>query len=156
LRRRAAISQISNIQSRGHEYPHFSGFPNWPLPQNEQATRSVEVELTTAFSGVVSRLGAAVRRPKPTPVTNLQLCYPKTLWAYLNRRSLTTTIRQLVRRHANSPPDQPIDIVPTIIRGLSTCDLADLAVAVVDVPGRAVVVTRAFYDEFRRRTDAAR
>jgi hypothetical protein len=38
------------------------------------------------------------------------------LWAYLNRRGLTTAIRQLVRRHAKSPPDQPIDIVPTILR----------------------------------------
>jgi hypothetical protein len=78
------------------------------------------------------------------------------LWAYLNRRGLTTTIRQLVRRHANSPPPvQPSDIVPTIIRGLATCDLADLAVVVVDVPGRAVVVTRSCYDDLRRRTDAA-
>lgn len=79
------------------------------------------------------------------------------LWAYLNRRGLRTTIRQLVSRHVKSPsPGQPIDIAPTIIRGLSTCNLADLAVAVVDVPGRAVVVTRALYEDLRRRTDAAR
>lgn len=79
------------------------------------------------------------------------------LWAYLNRRGLTTTIRQLVSRHVKSPlPGQPIDIVPMIVRGLATCDLADLAVAVVDVPGNAVVVTRACYEDLRRRTDAAR
>jgi ParB-like chromosome segregation protein Spo0J len=77
------------------------------------------------------------------------------LWAHLNRRGITATIRQLVKSHAKSLPAQPIDIAPTIVKGLATCDLADLAVAVLDVPGRAVVVTRACYDEFRRRTDAA-
>ena len=79
------------------------------------------------------------------------------LWAYLNRRGLTTTIRQLVSRHANPlRPADSIDVAPTIIRGLATCDPADLAVAVVDVPGRAVVVTRTLYEDLRRRTDAAR
>lgn len=79
------------------------------------------------------------------------------LWAHLNRRGLTTTIRQLVSRHANPLcPADSIDVAPTIIRGLATCDPADLAVAVVDVPGRAVVVTRSFYEDLRRRTDAAR
>lgn len=78
------------------------------------------------------------------------------LWAYLNRRGLATTIRQLVRKHANSPPSaHPVDIASTIFRGLATCAPADLAVAVVDVPGCAVVVTRACYEDLRRRTDAA-
>jgi hypothetical protein len=78
------------------------------------------------------------------------------LWAYLNRRGLTSTIRQLVKRHATAPPAAPPNaIAPTILRGLATCELADLAVAVVDVPGCAVVVTRALYEDLRRRTDAA-
>jgi hypothetical protein len=78
------------------------------------------------------------------------------LWAHLNRRGLATTIRQLVRSHTKSPtPSDQVDIAPTIIRGLAACDPADLAVAIVDVPGCAVVVTRACYEDLRRRADAA-
>jgi hypothetical protein len=78
------------------------------------------------------------------------------LWAHLNRRDLKATIRQLVRNHTKSPtPSDQVDIALTVVRGLATFDPTDLTVAVVDVPGRAVVVTRACYEELRRRTDAA-
>ena len=78
------------------------------------------------------------------------------LWTHLNHRGLKTAIRQLVSRHAKfSLANPPTDIAPTILRGLSACDPTDLAVAVVDVPGRAVVVTRTLYENLRGRTDAA-
>ena len=77
------------------------------------------------------------------------------LWTHQNR-GIKTTIRQLVRNHTNSPPSHPSEIEPTVFRGLATCDLANLTVAVVEVPGRAVVVTRACYEDLRRRADAAR
>lgn len=77
------------------------------------------------------------------------------LSAHLNRRGIKAAIRELVKKHTGAPaPADPVDFAATILRGLATCDPADLAVAVVDIPGRALVVTRACYEEFRSRTDA--
>jgi hypothetical protein len=60
-----------------------------------------------------------------------------------------------VRRHTKLPPADPVDLAPEILAGLAAFDPADFAVAIVDVPGRAVVVTRTFYEDLRKRTDAA-
>ncbi len=79
-----------------------------------------------------------------------------TLWTHLNRQGLKTAIRQLMKSHTKSPhPPIEMDVASTICRGLATCDPGDLAVGIVDVPGRAVVVTRACYEDLRRRSDAA-
>ncbi len=72
------------------------------------------------------------------------------LWAHLHRAALKKTITRLVRAHADAGlPAQPVDVAATVLRGLATCAAADLTVAIVDVPGRAVVVTRAYYDELK-------
>ena len=53
-----------------------------------------------------------------------------------------------MRAHADAGVPVPPDDVPAIVLGgLAMYDPADLTVAVVDIPGRAVVVTRACYDE---------
>ena len=70
------------------------------------------------------------------------------LWAHLHRGAIKRTIDRLVRAHADArPPAQPDDVAATVLSKLASYDAADLTVAIVDVPGRAVVVTRAFYDE---------
>ena len=38
-------------------------------------------------------------------------------------------------------------MTPIVLGGLAKLDADDITVAVVDVPGRAVIVTRACYDE---------
>ena len=48
-------------------------------------------------------------------------------------------------------PYDPPDVAATVLGGLARLDADDITVAVVDVPGRAVVVTRACYDELREK-----
>ncbi len=64
--------------------------------------------------------------------------------------ALTQTIRQLIGAHLESGlPGRPTDVANTVLGGLVTCSPTDLTVVIADVPGRAVVVTRALYDELR-------
>ena len=74
------------------------------------------------------------------------------VWAHLHRGAIKQTIVRLVRAHADAGrPAEPVDVAATVLRGLATCDAANLTVAIVDVPGRAVVVTRAYYDELQEK-----
>ena len=74
------------------------------------------------------------------------------LWEHLHRNAIKDTVRRLVRTHADpGAPAQPIDVAVTVLGGLASYDPTDLTVAVVDVPGRAVVVTRACYDELQEK-----
>ncbi len=74
------------------------------------------------------------------------------LWEHLHRNAIKNTVRRLVRAHADSSaPAQPIDVAVTVLGGLAMYDPADLTVAIVDVPGRAVVVTRACYDDLQEK-----
>ena len=44
-----------------------------------------------------------------------------------------------------------------VLSGLATCNSTDIIVAVADIPGRAVGVTRALYEELlEKRTDGPR
>ena len=70
------------------------------------------------------------------------------LWTHLQKGGLKKTVGRLVRAHADiGAPAQPADVATTVLGGLSRLDADHITVAVVDVPGRAVVVTRACYDE---------
>ena len=74
------------------------------------------------------------------------------VWAHRHRGTIKKTIIRLVRAHADAGLSaQPVDVAATVLGGLATCDAADLTVAIVDVPGRAVVVTRAYYDELQEK-----
>ena len=75
------------------------------------------------------------------------------LWQHRYHGAINRTIERLTRAHIEtSRPVGPTDVAATVLRRLPTCDMADLTVAVVDVPGRAVVVTRACYDELLEKT----
>ncbi len=71
------------------------------------------------------------------------------LWDHLHRGSLKKTIARLVRAHAEAGASvQSVDdLAPIVLGGLAKLDADDITVTVVDVPGRAVVVTRACYNE---------
>ena len=70
------------------------------------------------------------------------------LWTHLHQGGIKQTVGRLVRAHADAgAPAQPADVAVTVLGGLPMYDPADLTVAVVDVPGRAVVVTQMCYDE---------
>ncbi len=74
------------------------------------------------------------------------------LWTHVHQGGIKKTVGRLVRAHADpGAPAQPADVAVTVLGGLATYDPADLTVAVVDVPGRAVVVTRACYDELQEK-----
>ena len=74
------------------------------------------------------------------------------LWEHLHRGAIKTTIARLVRAHVDArAPVRPADVAATVLGGLARLDADDITVAVVDVPGRAVVVTRACYDELREK-----
>ena len=75
------------------------------------------------------------------------------LWNHLHRGALKKTIDRLVRAHAEAgAPVRPVDdVAPIVLGGLARYNVADITVAVVDVPGRAVVVTRACYDELLKK-----
>jgi len=74
------------------------------------------------------------------------------LWTHLHQGGIKKTVGRLIRAHAESGiPVQPDDVAATVLQGLAMYSPADLTVAVVDVPGRAVVVTRACYDELQEK-----
>ncbi len=70
------------------------------------------------------------------------------LWEHLHHGAITKTIGRLVRAHADDrPPARSVDVATIVLGGLAIYDAADITVAVAEVPGRAIVVTRACYDE---------
>jgi hypothetical protein len=72
------------------------------------------------------------------------------LWAHVHQAGIKKTVDRLVRAHAGAgAPAQPADVAVTVLGGLQRYDPADITVAVVNVPGRAVVVTQMCYDELR-------
>ena len=74
------------------------------------------------------------------------------LWEHLHHGAIKKTIARLVKAHADGHmPVQAVDVAATVLHGLAMYGPADLKVAVVDVPGRAVVVTRACYDELQEK-----
>ena len=74
------------------------------------------------------------------------------LWEHLHHGAIKKTVGRLVKAHADCDiPVQPVDVAATVLHGLAMYGPADLTVAVVDVPGRAVVVTRACYDELQEK-----
>ena len=74
------------------------------------------------------------------------------LWEHLHHGAIKKTVGRLVKAHADAGvPVQPVDVAATVLHGLAMYGPADLTVAVVDVPGRAVVVTRACYDELQEK-----
>ena len=70
------------------------------------------------------------------------------LWEHLHHGAIKKTIGRLVRAHADGrPPARSVDVATIVLGGLAIYDAADITVAVAEVPGRAIVVTRACYDE---------
>ena len=70
------------------------------------------------------------------------------LGEHLHHGANTRTIRRLIRAHAESGLlVRPTDVASTVLSRLATCHATDLTVVIADLPGRAVVVTRALYDE---------
>ncbi len=71
------------------------------------------------------------------------------LWDHLHRGAINKTIDRLLRAHVEvGATVRPVDdVTPIVLGGLAKLDADDITVAVVDVPGRAVIVTRACYDE---------
>ena len=70
------------------------------------------------------------------------------LWEHLHHGDIKKTIGRLSRAHTKSGPTvRSVELGSTVLRRLATCGLADIAVAVADIPGRAVVVTRECYEE---------
>ena len=80
------------------------------------------------------------------------------LWALLNKRGITRTIRHLIAKHA--APERaipPAEQRSAVLRSFATDDLTEVVFAVVDIPGKAIVVTQQYYDEIvERGTDDAR
>ena len=68
------------------------------------------------------------------------------LWEHLHHGAIKKTIGRLVRAHAG-PPARSVDVATIVLGGIAIYDAADITVAVAEVPGRAIVVTRACYDE---------
>jgi hypothetical protein len=76
------------------------------------------------------------------------------LWIRLHHRDVEKTIAQLVNAHAKKAKAvslDPFDVANTIARNLGLQDVGGLTATIVDVPGKAVVITRAVYDEIRAR-----
>ena len=74
------------------------------------------------------------------------------LWTHLYQGGIQKTVSRLVRSHTDTcAPAQPADVAVTVLSGLPKYDPNDITVAVVDVPGRAVAVTRACYNELQQR-----
>ena len=70
------------------------------------------------------------------------------LWEHLHRGAIKKTIGRLIKAHTGGGrPAQPTEVASTVLDRLARCRSTDLIVAVADVPGRALVVTRTFYDE---------
>lgn len=75
------------------------------------------------------------------------------LWEYLHGGAIRKTIARLIRAHATSrAPVLSDDVATTVLCGLTRLDAEGVMVGVIDLPGRAVVVTRACYDELRNRS----
>ena len=75
------------------------------------------------------------------------------LWEHLHRGAIKTTIARLVRAPADAGAAARFpDRAATVLGGLARRDANDITVAVLDVPGRAVVVTRACFDDLREET----
>ena len=74
------------------------------------------------------------------------------LWTHLHQGGIKKTVGRLIRAHADTgAPAQPDDVAVIVLGGLPMYDPADITVAVVDVPGRAVVVTQMCYDELQEK-----
>ena len=72
------------------------------------------------------------------------------LWTHLQRGGIKRTIAKLIKGHVDArAPVGPTDAVATLLGGIGGLDADDITVAVVDVPGRAVVLTRACYEELQ-------
>jgi hypothetical protein len=72
----------------------------------------------------------------------------KALWEHLNGKGIKKRIQHLIRMHtAPAASNREPDVAPGVLDGLATYRPTDLAVAVVDVPGRAVTLTRTCYEE---------
>ena len=72
------------------------------------------------------------------------------LWEHLHRGAIKTTIARLVRAHADAGAAARLPhVAATVLGGLARLDANDVTVAVLDVPGRAVVVMRACFDDLR-------
>ena len=72
------------------------------------------------------------------------------LWEHLHRGAIKTTIARMVKAHADAGAGaRPPDVAAAVLGGLARLDASDISVAVLDVPGRAVVVTRACYEELQ-------
>ena len=71
------------------------------------------------------------------------------LWEYLHRGTLKATISRLVGAHAAGANAEvpPRHAPATVLSRLAQMDANELTIAVLDVPGRAVVVTRACLDD---------
>ena len=80
------------------------------------------------------------------------------LWTHLNKRGIKRTIRHLIAKHATQERAIPTaEQRGAVLRSLATEDRTDVVFAVVDIPGRAIVVTQQCYEEFLERgTDDAR
>ena len=72
------------------------------------------------------------------------------LWGHVNRGGIKPVITRLIRAHqAPEAPVQAPDLAAAVLSGLTNLSADDIAVVVVDLPGKAVVVTRACYDELQ-------
>ena len=70
------------------------------------------------------------------------------LWEHRHHGDLKKTIGRLIRAHTESGSTvRPVEVSRTVLVGLATCNSTEITVAVIDVPGRAVVVTRTCYEE---------
>ena len=71
------------------------------------------------------------------------------LWDHLYRGGINKTIDRLLSAHVEvGAPVRPVDdVTPIVLGGLAKLDADDITVAIADVPGRAVVITRTCYDE---------
>lgn len=76
------------------------------------------------------------------------------LWTRLHNRDVEKTIARLVNAHAKKAKavsPESFDLANTIVRSLGLQDIGDLAATILDVPGKAVVLTRDLYEEIRDR-----
>ena len=71
------------------------------------------------------------------------------LWNHLYQGGINKTIDRLLRAHVEvgAPVRSVDDVTPIVLGGLAKLDADDITVAIADVPGRAVVITRTCYNE---------
>ena len=77
------------------------------------------------------------------------------LWQHRHRKDIRHTIRRLITQHARSRSVVPtVDQARAVLGGLATHAWTDVAVVVADIPGKAIVITREYYDDLlSRRTN---